>query len=102
MLADSRSPMASSATSSLSTSERNPCSSNFTGIAGSTTNTPSARKKVGYRQAIHSEKARSPQGDRAFLLAAAILSFLFIAATVTGDAIAKGHGTYIPMVFGCQ
>jgi len=32
------------ATSSLSTSERNPCSSNFTGIAGGTTNSPSARK----------------------------------------------------------
>jgi hypothetical protein len=39
----SRSPMARSATSSLSTSERKPCSSNFTGIGGNTTNTPSAR-----------------------------------------------------------
>ena len=57
-----------------------------------------AHAKVGYRQAIHSEKPDLRKGVGLFLLAAAILSFLIIAATGTGDAIAKGHGTYMPMV----
>ena len=58
--------------------------------------------KVGYRQAIFKRKSPASNEDRAFLLAAAIWSFLIIAATGTGDAIAKGHGSYMPMVFGCQ
>jgi hypothetical protein len=56
----------------------------------------------GYRQAIFKRISPASNEDRAFSLAAAILGFLIIAATGTGDAIAKGHGTYMPMVFGCQ
>src|SRR5207244_1308881 len=65
-LADSRSPMAPSATSSLSTSERKPHSSNFTGITGSTTNAPSARKtpfvkdEIRYRSGASIERLDSP------------------------------------------
>src|SRR2546428_7385012 len=47
-----------------------------------------AHAKVGYRQAIHSEKARSPQGGRAFLLAIVTLSLL---VTVAGKRRRAGR-----------
>ena len=59
-------------------------------------------KKSRLPPAIFKRKSPASNEDRAFLLAAAIWSFLIIAATGTGDAIAKGHGSYMPMVFGCQ
>ena len=50
-----------------------------------------AHAKVGYRQAIFNEKPRARESAGVFL-ATAILSFLIIASTGTGDAIAKGLG----------
>src|SRR5438128_11404748 len=62
MLADSRSPMAPSAASSLSTSERNPCSSSFTGTAGNATKIAALQEAID--DALFEQPLQPPLGSQ--------------------------------------